>query len=138
MSVFVDTSALLAVLDADDREHVRARRAWERLVAGGESLLSSSYVLVETSALAQRRLGMDAVRALHEDVCPILAIEWVDEAVHRAGVEAMLAQGRRRLSLVDCVSFEVMRRSGVVRAFCFDPHFTEAGFRDVAAGLAGS
>lgn len=138
MSVFVDTSAFLAVLDADDQQHERARRAWERLIADGESLLTSSYVLVETFALAQRRLGMDAVRALHEDVCPILAIGWVDDAVHRAGVETLLAQGRRRLSLVDCVSFEVMKRNGVDRAFCFDAHFAEAGFRDVTAGLAGS
>ena len=137
MSVFVDTSAFLAVLDADDQQHERARRAWEQLIAGGEPLLTSSYVLVETFALAQRRLGMGAVRAFHEDVCPILAIKWVSDAVHHAGVEAMLAQGRRRLSLVDCVSFEVMRRNDVDRAFCFDGHFAEAGFRDVAAGLAG-
>jgi len=32
------------------------------------------------------------------------------------------------LSLVDCVSFEVMRRIGMNRVFCFDPHFEEHGF----------
>jgi predicted nucleic acid-binding protein len=40
----------------------------------------------------------------------------------------MLAAGRRRLSLTDCVSFEVMRRSESATAFAFDTHFTEQGF----------
>jgi predicted nucleic acid-binding protein len=37
---------------------------------------------------------------------------------------------RRDLSLVDCVSFEVMRRNGITRAFAVDRHFQELGFSD--------
>jgi len=37
--------------------------------------------------------------------------------------------GRRQVSLVDAVSFAVMRARGVVVAFAFDPHFTDQGFR---------
>jgi len=133
MSVFVDTSAFLAVLDADDAEHSRASRAWRELITGGEPLVCSNYVLLETFAVAQRRLGMQAVRALQEDVCPLLRVEWVGEALHAAGVAALLTADRRQLSLVDCVSFELMRRIGARRAFCFDPHFEEAGFDCVAA-----
>ena len=40
----------------------------------------------------------------------------------------MLTAARRRLSLVDCVSFDVMRRLGLNRVFCFDQHFEEQGF----------
>ncbi len=36
--------------------------------------------------------------------------------------------GRRTLSLVDCVSFEVMRRIGVLKAFAFDHHFKDYGY----------
>ena len=39
-----------------------------------------------------------------------------------------MAAGRRDLSLVDCASFEVMRRSGIRTAFAFDPHFGEFGY----------
>ena len=128
MSVFVDTSAFLAVLDADDAEHEQGRTTWEHLLTGGEVIVCSNYVLVEAFALVQRRFGIEAVRVFQEDICPILAIEWVDESEHRAGVAAVLAASRRRLSLVDCVSFEVMRRLGVHRVFCFDSHFEEQGF----------
>lgn len=53
MSVFVDTSAFLAVLDADDQEHPRAKSVWERLLSDEERLICSSHVLVETFALVQ-------------------------------------------------------------------------------------
>ncbi len=74
---------------------------------------------------------MEAVRTLQEDILPMLHIEWVDESCHRAGVTAMLTAARRRLSLVDCVSFEVMRQLGIKTTFAFDPHFGEQGFECV-------
>lgn len=74
MSVFIDTSAFLAVLDADDRFHQQARGIWERLLTGAEDLLCTNYVLVKTVALAQRRLGLEAVRALEEDVLPLIKV----------------------------------------------------------------
>ena len=121
MTVFVDTSALYAVLDADDDEHARARAEWRRLVRGSSGLLTTSYVLVETTALVQHRLGMEAVGV------------W--SRTGRSSVErgctqpaSMLAAGRRGLSLVDCVSFAVMARAGLRQAFAFDDHFAGRGF----------
>ncbi len=128
MSTFIDTSALLAVLDADDAYHARASRLWSDLVSGDEDLLTTSYVLVETFALAQARLGLSAARLLHDDVVPILRVVWVDEALHRAAATALLTAQRRQLSLVDCVSFEAMRRLGADRVFAFDRHFRQQGF----------
>jgi predicted nucleic acid-binding protein len=71
--------------------------------------------------------------ALVGDVLPLIDVVFVDEPVQRAALSALLAAGRRRLSLVDCVSFEVMRRRSLNEAFAFDRHFEEAGFSVVAA-----
>ncbi len=128
MSVFVDTSALYAVLDQDDADHRKANETWQRLILQDEALVCTNYVLVETSALLQSRLGLEAVRVFEEDVAPVLSVQWVDSATHRSGVAALLAASRRRMSLVDCVSFEVMRRLGIKAAFAFDRHFREHGF----------
>jgi predicted nucleic acid-binding protein len=128
VSTFVDTSAFIAVLDADDANHARARRRWQDLVAGEEDLRTSNYVLVETFTLAQRRLGFAAARAFQEDVVPLLSVEWIDAAAHARAVGALLVAGRRRLSLVDCASFEAMRRLGTTRVFAYDRHFAEQGF----------
>jgi predicted nucleic acid-binding protein len=128
VSVFIDTSALLALLDADDPAHERARNAWNQLADEEASLVSTNYVVVETVSVAQHRLGMDAVRALVDDILPVIEVRIVDAIAHNAAVAALLAANRRQLSLVDCVSFEVMRQGELQRALAFDKHFKERGF----------
>ena len=128
MTIFVDTSALIALLDASEAKHASCAREWKRLLARDALLVTSNYVVVETCAVAQRRLGMDAVRSLTTDFMPLLAIDWVDESVHGAGHAAMLTANRKELSLVDCVSFEIMRRRDVATAFALDADFATQGF----------
>ena len=126
--VFVDTSAFLAVLDRSDRLHDAAREAWEKMLTRGDIFVSHNYVLVETYAVVLRRLGLEAVRVFERDVVPILRLAWVTRDIHEAAVAAHLMAARRDLSLVDCASFEVMRRAGLTRAFAFGDHFGEYGY----------
>lgn len=128
MTVFVDTSAFYAVLDRDDANHPAAKEAWATLLREAATLLTTNYVLLETTALLQHRIGVAAARSFHEDMVPLLQVDWIAAEGHRAGMEAMLAAGRKKLSLVDCVSFQTMRQYGVRAAFCFDAHFREQGF----------
>lgn len=128
MSVFLDTSALLAILDADHRVHAKSRKVRADLIGRGETIVPTSYVPAETFALAQHRLGIETVRCLAEDILPIVRIHWVGEVEHRAGVTALLRAGRRELSLVDCASFLVMRQLNLKKAFAFDRDFVAQGF----------
>ena len=128
MSIFVDTSGFIAVLDMDDANHTAAAEIWQNILTSTETLVTTNYVLVETSALVQNRLGMAAVKVFQEDIAPVLQIEWIDNTVHHAAVGIMLAAERKKLSLVDCVSFETMRLLGVTTAFTLDRHFKEQGF----------
>lgn len=131
MNIFMDTSALLAVLDGDDSNHEAAKSLWGR-VLGDDVLVCHNYILVETSALILRKLGVEAVRVLEREVVPVLRVIWVSREVHQAAISAHLAAARRSLSLVDCVSFEIMRRTGIDNAFVFDCHFEEYGFKKVS------
>lgn len=128
MSVYIDTSAFLATLDADDLNHVTAKRIWCDLLTHNERLVCSSYVLLETYALIQKRLSWDALRTFHESIYRLLHVYWVDAHTHESAATATLIANRKRLSLVDCVSFTVMRDLGIKRAFAFDAHFQEQGF----------
>lgn len=98
------------------------------MISRGELLVTSNYVLVETMVVAQRRIGLEVARTVHNEIRPVLQVEWVTEAIHDAAEVRLLLSGRRNLSLVDCVSFELMRQRGISRAFTFDPHFAEQGF----------
>lgn len=78
-------------------------------------------------------MSIEAIRIFQEDMFPLLQIEWINDMDHQAGVITVLTASRKRLSLVDCVSFEVMRRLGITRVFCFDTHFAEQGFECLPA-----
>jgi predicted nucleic acid-binding protein len=116
------------VLHTGDESHARAARAFRELLESKQDLLTTSYVLVETTALLQHRFGLAAVRRFQDDVVPALSLVWVDAELHAEGTAALLTAGRRELSLVDCVSFACMRRHGLTRAFHFDRHFRAQGF----------
>jgi predicted nucleic acid-binding protein len=128
VTVFVDTSAFLALLDVHEQNHANAQRIWLQLVEQRTQMFCTNYVVSETVALVQNRLGMNQLRAFHENVFPFLNVIWVDETLHDAGMTAVLTANRRQLSLVDCVSFAVMHQSILDSVFAFDNHFTEQGF----------
>ena len=137
--VFVDTSALYAVLDADDLNHQAAGAAWQLLLDGLESddleAVTHESVIVEIAALAQRRLGMEAVRVLVDDFVPLFSTVWIDQGLHDRAAAAMLAAGLRSVSLVDWTSFEVMRQRAVELAFAFDEDFQQRGFLPFTGAL---
>lgn len=127
-ATFVDTSAVYAVLDRDDAFHAHAADALRRLHDEGTALVTHNYVLLESVNLIHRRLGPRAARAFHQDIAPLMDVVWVDDRLHLVAMIALLATGRRDLSLVDCVSFETMRARGLQQAFAFDRRFVEQGF----------
>ncbi len=129
MSALVDTSALYALLVRDDPNHEAAKSAFGGLRERGP-LVTHNYVIVESVALVQHRFGVSATRSLIDLLGP-MDVVWVDEETHRAALAALLAAPRRRPSLVDRVSFEVMRDRGITEAFAFDPDFVHEGFTTV-------
>ena len=128
MTVYIDTSAFVALMDADEAVHTAARKAFEQLLEADAVLVTSNYVLLETCALIQRRIGIKALKTFHDDLFPLITIKWINESAHQAGMNTVLSAGRKKLSLVDCVSFNLMRMLGIKTAYTFDKHFTEQGF----------
>jgi len=128
MSVFVHTSFLVALLDEDDQRSTTAGGLWRHASAAGGSVFTTNYVVLESCAVLQRRLGVPAVRRLTREILAPVQIEWVTRIDHGRAVDALITAARRELSLVDCVSFEVMRRLDVSECLAFDRHFDEQGF----------
>jgi predicted nucleic acid-binding protein len=126
--VFVDTSALYALLVASDGNHPSAARAFRRLEERIATLVTTSYVLVETYALLGRRVSLDAVRAFRHDVRPVLDVVWVDKALHERGLDLLEGRMVEDLSLVDAVSFVASREQNIDEVFAYDRHFEREGF----------
>lgn len=136
MSLFIDTSALYALLDGDEPKHSDVVAAWRTVADNERILFTSNYVLVETFALVQRRLGLEAVHGFADAFVPLLQPVWVDEELHAAAVASLFTAARRRLSLVDCTSFELMRRLGLTDVLALDTGFARQGFNLLPASRA--
>ena len=126
MIVFVDTSAVYALLDAGDSNHERAIRATARLL--GEELVTHSYVVVELVSLVRRRLGPDAAARLIDELLPAIDVTDVDASLRARALAAFRASTGSAVSLVDRTSFEFMRQSGISRAWAMDSEFATEGF----------
>jgi predicted nucleic acid-binding protein len=129
MTTFVDTSALYALLDADDDNH-SAAATWfaDESAALADELVTHSYVVVEGAALVHARLGVGAVRDLFDAMVPALTVVFVDSELHQRATAAYLAGLSRKVSFVDRVSFQLMRDASLDRAFAFDRDFVNEGF----------
>jgi uncharacterized protein len=125
--IFLDTSAIYALADKADPNHADAYKKFDHALRSGESFLLHNYVLVESAALLQTRLGLQpALLFLRE--ARAFEMEWVESALHQEAVKELAKIGKRGISLVDCMSFVVMRRRSVQRVLAFDPDFDDQGF----------
>lgn len=128
MNIFADTSGLFALLVRNDHMHVRAKLNFAYFSENRAHLVTSSFVLVETIALLQRRVGLMAVHDFQSRIIPLLEIIWVNNDWYTKAMQRLFALNQRTTSLVDCLSFEIMESREITQAFTFDNHFPENGF----------
>lgn len=130
--IFLDTSAVYALADRGDARHEEARELFESVLARGEVLVTHSYVLVESLALLQHRLGSAPAIKFARSVSGF-EILWVDQPLHTEALRRWIRSSKRRVSFVDEVSFLVMKSRGIPVAFAFDRDFEDRGFRLLAS-----
>jgi predicted nucleic acid-binding protein len=126
MTVFVDTCFFIATLNENDQWHQLARNA----ISPRFSYLTSSMVLSETLTLLQTRrqlsLALDFLARMRDE--SIASVVFPDKSLQLDGWDLFHRWGGCGASPVDCVSFAIMRRLRIRRAFTFDQHFRTAGF----------
>lgn len=134
--IYVDTGAFIARYIRQDTHHRKARRAWGEIEKGRVRCFTSNFVLDETFTWLGRRASYPfaAQRAralLHSAALTILRPEAEDE---EKAVDLFDKFADQQVSFTDCISFVLMRRNRLERAFTFDRHFKSAGFEVVPKG----
>lgn len=125
--ILLDTSAIVALANRADPRHAEAKGLFAA-VPDPALFLTHNYVVAEAFALLHRRLGLRVALRFGEQSSDF-EILWVDRRLHEAAVKSLARKGIRRSSLVDELSFLVMRERGIDTAFAFDPDFEREGFR---------
>ena len=126
--ILLDTSAIFAWVDRADANHALAVRRLESLLQTGAELVTHNYVVLESLALTHTRLGLETALKVAADLRE-LRVEWVTETLHNRALAQMAATAvSPGVSLVDHVSFILMRQHAIDVAFAFDRDFSDQGF----------
>jgi predicted nucleic acid-binding protein len=129
-AVFIDTGYLLALEIASDQYHQAATQHWQGIVAALPRLVTTSYVFDEVvTFFNSRRQHAKAIQVGNNLLqSPSVQFIHVDTALFYAGWAYFQRHQDKDYSLTDCISFLVMQKLGIQRAFAFDQHFVQAGF----------
>jgi predicted nucleic acid-binding protein len=124
-SVLWDSSAILALLDADDADHRHATDVARQIASEKRPSFITTYTEAETHALLLRKLGRALAREwLFTGGLPV--VRPLPEEEQRA--KAILARYTDKdWTLCDAVSFAVLEARRVRHAFTFDHHFRQYG-----------
>lgn len=122
-AAFVDSSALISLVDRDDYTHRAAVEAYESLKAEGYRLFTSNHTVAETHDILAASLGHKVARAwLDEMGLPI----YVADAHDLEQARDRVISARNPLNFNDALSVVIMQRLGVTDAFAVDPDFLAA------------
>ena len=127
--VLWDSSAILALLDADDADHERATAIARQIALQGRPSFITNYIEVEAHALLLRKLGRMLAREwLLTGGLPVIRVLPAEEDRAR---EIVARHSDKDWSLCDAISFAVLDVRGIRRAFTFDRHFLQYSRIDV-------
>lgn len=129
--VFVDTSCWVGLVNSSDSLHDLATQAYHKNYIQGCHFVTHTGVLLETgnglSSLRLRQAALSLKRKL--EASEIVEIVEIDNDLYEAGWRLFAERLDKEWGIIDCVSFELMRRLDLADALTADRHFEQAGFR---------
>jgi predicted nucleic acid-binding protein len=124
-SVLWDSSAILALLDADDADHTRAVAVARSIASERRPSFITNYIEAESHAHLVRKLGRGIAREwLLAGGLPVVSALPIEE---QKAKEILARHTDKDWTLCDAISFAMLDARHVPRAFTFDHHFRQCG-----------
>lgn len=121
-TAFVDASAIVALVDRNDRSHDDAVAAYQGLQEANYRLFTTNLVMAEVVQLLNDGVGADVARQFLRDH-RLSVYHASEDDENRAVAMVMTSRSTRGLSYVDAVSLVVMEKLGIADAFVVDTTF---------------
>ena len=125
--VIVDSAAFYALASNEDDFHQGAQAEYYDLLGNNQELWTTSYAMVETMALIQRRLGFRVLAEFMDDVARNISILWIDTRIHNEAWARLVERQGTGLNFVDwTVALASEELDAVI--FTFDSGFVNRGY----------
>jgi hypothetical protein len=127
-SYFADTSYYVSLLDGHDAMHAEAQRLTPTLKG---HIVTTAYVLLELSAYFARPPYRGVFLTFAEQLRQgrYVTIIPAEQTLFDRGWTLYASHRDKSWSLVDCISFVVMREQSIHEVLTTDHHYEQAGFR---------
>lgn len=131
--IFVDTSAWIALVDKDDSHHKEAASSYPSLLKNHRNLITSNFVIAETYIIIlnelSHKLAIDFLEKLKAS--PRILKIYSNEDIEAEAEPILVKYSDQDFSYTEAVSFVIMKRQKIRKAFSFDKHFVIAGFVNI-------
>ena len=128
--IFIDTSGWLAIVVKSDSLYLKASEIYFDRYAQGFEFVTHDGVLLEVgnslSSVRGRQLAVRLVETIKTSAR--ISLLHVSEELYEAGWRLYAARPDKEWGAVDCISFALMEREGILEALTADKHFEQAGF----------
>jgi uncharacterized protein len=123
---FADTSALIALFNPRDDLH---STAVEWFKENRPKLILTDYIVDELLTLALARADKQFALVVSKQVRTLFpaGVKKITEEDFNKAWEIFESYQDKEWSLTDCTSYIFIERSGLRKAFAFDPHFDQFG-----------
>jgi predicted nucleic acid-binding protein len=128
MTVFLDTVGLLVLWNENDQWHKAAHASFHELLNSQATVVTTTFVFLECGNAAARRAYRSAVARLRQQMEDGNRLIVPTNEDWKTAWAAFNGEDQSGAGIVDHVSFTVMRRLGLSKAFTNDRHFRMAGF----------
>lgn len=131
--LFIDSSAWIALADKDDLHHKEAASSYPSFFKNYKTLVTSNLVIAETYIVLLKELGHKAAIEFLERIkaSPRILKICSNENIETEAEGILVKYTDQDFSYADTVSFVIMKRQKIRKAFCFDKHFLTAGFTNI-------
>ena len=128
--LFLDTSFIVALEDADDQNHFHAISYWKKFKKHPAMLVTTDYVFDETVTFMKKRINYKKAIEVGNLLLssPMLEMVHISKEDFENGWELFKKYLDKGFSFTDCLSFIVMKQKGIREALAFDDHFRQMSF----------
>ena len=128
-SIFVNTSAWLALYNHRDPNHQTAAQLWEDLRDTKVRLVTTDYVMEQVYTALKVFGTLQAAQAFHEVVTnsQVVRMFMTDSVIIDRAWKIFVDDEHPEWTFTDCVNYAVIQYLGVHEVITFDPTFTAPG-----------
>jgi predicted nucleic acid-binding protein len=135
-TIFVNSSALLALYNNNDPNHPAARALWDQLRNQPVRFVITDYVLDQIYTALKVFGSLQAAQAVQQLVksSQLVKVFMVDSVIFDRAWRLFVEDEQPHWTFTDCVNFAVIQYQGISEVFTFDDNFAHPSVTTVPGG----